>query len=194
MAASATPLPSLRPSAVPTPTPSQSPSVIHVVMDGATPVWQGPLLTGGFVLAAALIALVSLYFSDRRKLEREDRRQWDGDLKRAYLAIIGQTDEVGRFLLLVRSEGVDKLNEVTAEALRGVREQQLLLELHVGDRVNRVVKDLASLLLEIYEASFNAQRADPPSLSWSVEFSDRLQEVEVRLREAIRRELRMPPR
>ncbi|WP_146244899.1 hypothetical protein [Curtobacterium sp. MCBD17_028] len=168
--------------------------MIHVVMDGSAPVWQAPLLTGVFVLAAAIIALMSLYFSDRRKLKREDQRQWDGDLKRAYLAIIGQTDEVGRVLLLVRSEGVEKLNEVTAEALRGVREQQLLLELHVGDRVNRIVEELAGLLLEIYEASFTAQRADLPSTSWSVGFSNRLREVEGRLRASIRRELRMPPR
>jgi hypothetical protein len=67
--------------------PSPSPIVVELVTGNETPWWAGSLLTGTFVVFAALIAFLSLRASDKRKLAREDRRQWDLLIKDGYISI-----------------------------------------------------------------------------------------------------------
>ena len=43
-----------------------------------------PLIAGSFLLIGAVIALVSTALSDGRKMRREDRRQWDQQVRDAY--------------------------------------------------------------------------------------------------------------
>lgn len=51
------------------------------------PWWGTPLLTGGFVLVAALIALASNHRLKNSELERQDRRQWDAEILRVWIEI-----------------------------------------------------------------------------------------------------------
>jgi len=70
-----------------TPLPSSTTIPEQVTSASTFPIWFAPMLTGMFVLLAALIALASLWLSDRRKLAREDRRQWDFALREAYVTV-----------------------------------------------------------------------------------------------------------
>lgn len=56
------------------------------------PWWGVPLIAGGFLLTGALIAFISTSVSDRRKLAREDRRQWDREIRDSYIEISDQVD------------------------------------------------------------------------------------------------------
>lgn len=67
------------------PTPIPSPLVVQIITDNQTPWWASGALTGAFLLIVAIIAFLSLKASDKRKLEREDQRQWDILIKDAYL-------------------------------------------------------------------------------------------------------------
>lgn len=80
------------------PAPSPSPVLVQLVDQASAPVWLAPLLTGFFVLVASLIALYSLYRSDLRKLRREDQRQWDRDLRQAYVDVSQHMRRVLRWL------------------------------------------------------------------------------------------------
>ena len=69
------------------PTPSPTPFMVQLITDNQTPWWWGGALTGSFVVLAALVAFFSLRASDKRKLAREDLRQWDILIKDRVIAI-----------------------------------------------------------------------------------------------------------
>ncbi|MFS2028981.1 MULTISPECIES: hypothetical protein [unclassified Curtobacterium] len=108
--------------------PTSSPSPLHIVMDGTSPVWLQPLLTGAFVLAAAIItagiAFLSLRASDKRKLAREDKRQWDREVREVYSMVAAETrrllahmESASHSLAYKRSHGT-RFSPVTAVRLR----------------------------------------------------------------------------
>lgn len=167
-------------------------------MDGGAPVWLGPLFTGVFVLAAAVIALVSLYFSDRRKLRREDQRQWDAQLTTAYLAIINKTHEVGQVLAeRAPTSGTrgDRVADVVVDAMRELQEQRLRLELVTKERVINATEDIASFLVNIYTEEFTARhRGEGLGPPWTKTKINELGELEQALRDEVRRALRIPKR
>jgi hypothetical protein len=53
----------------------------------SAPWWANPILAGIFVLGGALTAFVSTWFSDRRRLRREDLRQWDKEIREGYVRV-----------------------------------------------------------------------------------------------------------
>ncbi|ROS46194.1 hypothetical protein [Curtobacterium sp. PhB78] len=146
------------------PTPSPSPLDVHVITDSA-PGWVTPLLTGAFVLAAASIttggALFSLWFSDRRKLRREDQRQWDNDLKKAYVAIASAVSraqlELARLGPSNPRQRLDAVLEQTEEAMRVVQEQVELLQLIAPVAVSDAANDVLEILARRWERGFEAR-------------------------------------
>lgn len=142
-------------------TPAPTPLEVHVVTDGAAPVWLAPLLTGAFVLAAAGIALFSLYLSDQRKLRREDQRQWDSELQAAYVTIAA---EVARsHVAMTRSmDPFVRLQQVVSEteqALSVVMEQTKLLELIAPKNVSEAAKQVGDVLGTLWQTAFEEQMA-----------------------------------
>ncbi|MCT9620516.1 hypothetical protein [Curtobacterium sp. C2H10] len=115
----------------PTPSPSPSPVLVQLVDPNTAPVWQAPLLTGVFVLGAAIIAVLSLWWSDHRKRKADDQRQWDEDLKKSYLALQSLTNSV-RAALPAYGDGQGTqaaVLDTVATFTEGVREQVDLLDL-----------------------------------------------------------------
>jgi len=78
----------------PSPDPTPSPLVVQLVTDNQTPWWWTGALTGFFVLLAAFVAFMSLRASDKRKLSREDRRQWDSLIKDGFVTASTLIDEL----------------------------------------------------------------------------------------------------
>lgn len=76
------------PSGVPSPVPT---FVIQTVSQPGTPTWVTPVVAGIFVIAGAIIAFFSTRWSDRKRLQREDRRQWDKQILELYAAIFDST-------------------------------------------------------------------------------------------------------
>lgn len=153
------------------PTPSPSPLGVHVVTDGA-PWWWVPVLlqafaTGFFVLAAALIALKSLEASDKRKLEREDQRQWDSERKAAFVAIsssISQAQvEMSRFGPGDHDAQMTRVLEHTEEAMRAVRQQVKLLEVIAGQPLIDAAKAVQERLAELWQDALAVQMGSPDS-------------------------------
>ncbi|MFJ3322000.1 hypothetical protein [Curtobacterium sp. NPDC086286] len=167
------------------------------MMDGTAPVWQGPLLTGLFVLAAAGltagVAFFSLWLSDRRKLRREDQRQWDSELKQSYVTIVDQTREVYTALVVLEAASPSELGDVTVNALEAVQKEALLLELIAPKAVHEVAFALSNVLSEIYQGAFEGERQEPRPEEWRERTLQKMNGLEARLRVEIRRALRMPP-
>ena len=69
------------------PTPSPTPFIVQVISDGSTAPWLTPLLAGLFLIVGAFIAFMSTALSDRRKLRRDDLRQWDKEIRDTFLRI-----------------------------------------------------------------------------------------------------------
>ncbi|MBT1631519.1 hypothetical protein [Curtobacterium flaccumfaciens] len=173
---------------------------MQVLTDGVAPVWLAPLLTGLFVLAAALItagiAFLSLRASDRRKLEREDRRQWDNELKAAYVTIAAQVSEVRK----ARASGHPVagtnpgLLTVAAAALIAIREQTLLFELIAPPPVIAAGKKVSEGVLTIWQytliADMNHEEGDR-HLNWSVADFEALDGYLLALRGRLREALRL---
>src|SRR5579885_1893176 len=80
----------------PPPTPIGPMNVADAVVQAA-PWWGVPLLAGTFLLLGAVIAFVSTYFSDRRKLAREDQRQWDKEIRDLYMQMSAQCALITQF-------------------------------------------------------------------------------------------------
>lgn len=59
-----------------------------------SPWWGVPLIAGSFLIVGALIAFLSTYFSDKRKLSREDVRQWDKEIRDIYVATSSLTKQL----------------------------------------------------------------------------------------------------
>lgn len=133
-----TPAPSL------TPSPSPSPVLVQLVEAHTSPVWLAPLLTGIFVLAAAIIALLSLWWSDQRKGKRDDQRQWDEDLKKSYLKIQKLTNALRDALWAYGEEksGLGAVIDVVNVFTAGVKKQVDLLDLTAPATVADAAKAL----------------------------------------------------
>lgn len=103
---------------------------------GATtsgPGWQTALTQGGFLIVGALIAFTSTWFSDRRKLKREDDRQWSAELKASYVAIAAAVSQCHVEVAQARAGSMEErlaaVIEPTEEAMRTTQVQVRLLEL-----------------------------------------------------------------
>jgi hypothetical protein len=76
---------------------SPTPASVPTPRTGSAPWWGVPVIAGTFLLAGALIAFLSTAASDRRKLAREDRRQWDKEIRDAYVEIAKHVNDVIEF-------------------------------------------------------------------------------------------------
>jgi hypothetical protein len=63
----------------------------------SAPWWGVPVIAGCFLLTGALVAFLSTAASDHRKLAREDRRQWDKEIRDSYLEIAKNVNEIADF-------------------------------------------------------------------------------------------------
>lgn len=182
--------------ATPLPTPSPSPVLVQLVNDGAVPPWLAlvvaPLLTGAFVLAAARIALKSLEASDRRKLDREDRRQWDNELKAIYVAIAKLIAPVNLELARARSEpdSLGKILDVTSAAMVGISDHLTVLKLIADAPVVEAALKVQHAVSQSYQEALVAQPQDKPNMRWAVDhlmgMSAPMDELRDRVREALR--------
>lgn len=96
----------------------------------SVPWWGVSVVAGTFLLVGALIAFTSTALSDRRKLAREDRRQWDKEIRDAFVEISSHVDDIIEYRHLW-IEDVDRRTryEAGSAALAGIRRQQDLLEI-----------------------------------------------------------------
>ncbi|WP_411701016.1 hypothetical protein [Conyzicola sp.] len=83
--------------------------------ENQTPWWWGSALTGAFVVVASIIAFISLRASDRRKLAREDSRQWDGLLKDGYMEVATVLNDLLR--LQMTHDTIDELKPHEASSV-----------------------------------------------------------------------------
>jgi hypothetical protein len=173
--------------------PSPTPVLVQLVGQEPPPVWLGPLLTGAFVLLAAIIALLSLRWSDLRKLAREDRRQWDAELKASYVAI-GEHVRVVRNVL-IRNEGtLDYTGDIlstTEEALRGIREHIRLFELIAPAEVTKAAEDVAKIVAAVWQRAFTESVHEDFTLRWAVQEGLKIEVPLDALRDRIRESLRV---
>lgn len=70
------------------------------------PWWGVPVIAGGFLILGGLLAFTSTWLSDRRKLRREDRRQWDKVLLETYLRIVELLPELRQTRWLQEGEAI----------------------------------------------------------------------------------------
>ena len=172
--------------------PTPAPVVVQLVGQEPPPVWLGPLLTGGFVLVAAIIALLSLRWSDLRKLAREDRRQWDADLKASYIAI-GEHVRAVR-VVLGRNEGTkayaEKILATTESAMTGLREHIRLFELVASAEVTKAAEAVAEDLADIWQRAWNDSILEEFAMKWAAQkwlvAEEPLMELRDRIRESLR--------
>jgi hypothetical protein len=185
--------------ALPTPTPT--PIQVQLVGGSTAPIWLAPLLTGAFVLLAALIALVSLWLSDVRKLHREDRRQWDSELLVSYLAIEKSVSSL-RDLLAEADFEEDAADRVatgrrllaaTSKSLTVVKRHVAVANLIAPPVVAADCRDLLYSLSSIRERAVAGTRA-PHSFddwSWTTKAHDDLLVLVALLEDSMRRALRV---
>ncbi|MFS2028984.1 MULTISPECIES: hypothetical protein [unclassified Curtobacterium] len=166
----------------------------------SAPGWQTALISGGFLVAGAAIAFLSTWFSDRRKLRREDQRQWDAELKASYVAISAAVSrchlEIARVRAGTSEERLAAVMEPTEEAMRTIREQVRLLELIAREPVIDAAKDVQMAIAEIWQAGLMGPTDDPDAdefLGQPIWLHRKLTHVDVlvedlraRVREAIR--------
>jgi hypothetical protein len=97
---------------------------------GLAPWWGVPVIAGGFLLAGAVLAFLSTSLSDRRRLNREDRRLWDREIRDSYLEITRYFGRITAFRYQVLADEEDRRSryQAGAEALAGLREQVAMLE------------------------------------------------------------------
>lgn len=97
---------------------------------GPAPWWGLPVVAGGFLLAGALLAFLAIALSDRRKLNREDRRRWDREIRDTYLEITRHLARITAFRNQVLTDEDDRRlrYQAGADALAGMREQVAMLE------------------------------------------------------------------
>jgi len=172
--------------------PTPAPVVVQLVGQEPPPVWLGPLLTGGFVLVAAIIALLSLRWSDLRKLAREDRRQWDSDLKASYVAISEHVRAVR--VVLGRNEGTkayaEKILTTLESAMTGVREHIRLFELIASTEVTKAAEAVALDLADIWQSAWNDTILEEFDMRWAAQkwlvAEEPLMELRDRIRESLR--------
>lgn len=172
--------------------PTPAPVLVQLIGQEPPPVWLGPLLTGAFVLVAAIIALLSLRWSDLRKLAREDRRQWDADLKASYIAI-GEHVRAVRFVL-GRNEGTKayamKILTATEAAMTGLREHIRLFELIASPEVKTAADAVAEELTDTWQRAWTDNINEEYAMRWAAQkwlvAEEPLNELRDRIRESLR--------
>jgi len=111
------------------------------------PWWGVPVIAGAFLLTGALIAFISTSISDRRKLAREDRRQWDREIRDSYIEISNQVNLINNYQYRSIGES-DKIKraryEAGAAALGTIRQEVERLEIIAIDLVISRARDLES--------------------------------------------------
>lgn len=174
--------------------PTASSAPLHVVMDGGSPVWLQPLLTGAFVLAAALIALTSLWLSDRRKLAREDRRQWDRELKQSYVVIAAEVQRVRLHLSRVRpgdDESLTSVLEALEASMTVVSQNTESMRLFAPKDVVEAAYAVGASLATIWQKGFVESGEDEPDVSWAMKDFVTVDPPVERLRDTVRKALRV---
>ncbi|WP_433125321.1 hypothetical protein ACQPWW_22515 [Micromonospora sp. CA-240977] len=92
------------------------------------------MIAGAFLLIGALIAFLSMAASDRRKLAREDRRQWDREIRDAYVDIAAEVNKISEYRGLVLPEGERGARyQAGSKASQRIRSQGDLLRI-IGTR------------------------------------------------------------
>lgn len=117
---------------------------LHSAADVA-PWWGVPLIAGAFLLTGALIAFISTTVSDRRKLAREDRRQWDREIRDSYIEISDQVDLIVGYRYRYMDESDESKRaryEAGAAALAIIRREVERLEIIGTDLVISRARDL----------------------------------------------------
>lgn len=151
--------------------------------------WLAPLLTG---VVVAGIALFSLWLSDRRKLRREDQRQWDADLKASYSAIAAEVRRVRTELGLVRpgNEGTKALIHVTSESLAVVSDHIRLFELIASRPVIEASQAVNSFILNVWQRVVFDSDDVEADFAWAykdyLNIEGLLDRLQYRVREALR--------
>ena len=173
---------------------------------GSTPSswsWQTAATQGGFVVVGALIAFTSTWASDRRKLKREDDRQWNAELKASYVAIATAVMECHREVARIRAgTSEERLAAVmlpSEEAMRRIQEQVRLLELIARKPVIDAAKDVQRAIADMWQAGLTGPTGDSEAdefLGQGIWLFRNLENVDVRLEELrarIRGAIRVEP-
>lgn len=177
-------------------TPSPSPVLIQLVGQNATPVWLTPVLTGVFVLAAAVIAGLlgfrSLRESDRRKIAREADAQWNSELKASYIALREEVLKVARALASTQRVNDDghELLETLEAAMIASSEQVSLFELIASPKVIDEARGVSLHLSNVWQRTFVSTMQDDVDLRWTAQeamsIDGRLDGLRDTLRESLR--------
>lgn len=162
------------------------------------PWWLAPALTGFFVLVAAFIALGSLWLSDRRKLKREDARQWDRELREIYVELAGVLRGVYyAFLTEPRStwKPMKEAGEMAEAAEDLVSERRLMMELFAPKSLFTALEKVAMALGRASTAAFYDEELEGgadliPEEQWRQETSAELLVAIHTLRKSFRDALR----
>ncbi|MBT1631517.1 hypothetical protein [Curtobacterium flaccumfaciens] len=131
--------------------PSPSPIVVELTGQNQAPFWLAPGLTSIVVVIAALIAYLSLRASDKRKLQREDQRQWDHRLTDAYVEILTALEPVQQALSQASGDGDEAAGRIMGhawDAIGVVRRQILRLELTAPGSVLSAARGVLQGLVE----------------------------------------------
>jgi len=184
-------------------TPAAEPDQVQTAAASA-PWWLQILLqalaTGIFVLGAALITFRSVQASDRRKLEREDQRQWDNERKQAFVAIAAAISAAQLELHRVRSGSSDDrlvaILTVLEAAMTSVRDEVELLRIiasqPVIDAARALQERLAGLWQDALLSDLGAPTTDEmlgvPQALWKAfgEVDDLLDQLRIEIRAEIR--------
>lgn len=141
-----------------TSTPTPTPLIVQIVSENQTPWWWAGALTGFFVLLAALVAFLSLRASDKRKLEREDRRQWDRDIKKQYLdaiALIDKLSDLHRRHTHVRMEDISVASNRKRLQTHAAAEEILNKLQRIADEFDLfAVKDLSDAMNDVVQVAY----------------------------------------
>jgi len=168
---------------------------------GSTPSSSSTAIVSGCFLAlGATIAFTSTYFSDRRKLKREDERQWNAELKSSYVAIAAAINrchlEAARIRAGSSEERLKAVMGPTEEAMRTVQEQVRLLELIARQPVIDAAKAVQTQIAEIWQAGLIGPTDEPAADEFLgqpiwlyrklTNVDDRVEELRAHVRGAIR--------
>ena len=103
------------------------------------PWWAVASLAGLFALIGGGITVIAGYYSDRRKLNRDDTRQWDIRLKDQSIPVVAIADELYEFQ---RTEGlipdVSRAEALTEESQRIAQEFMLIAPTDLVQAVREV--------------------------------------------------------
>lgn len=146
-------------------TPLQSPA-------DAAPWWGVPLIAGAFLLTGALIAFISTSVSDRRKLAREDRRQWDREIRDSYVEISEQVGLIAsyRYLLIGDEDkhGRYKEGEVALGIIRREVERLEIIGTELVISRAKNLEDSCAAVVSPWHDGFNAGKSEYRSVNASL--------------------------